>query len=111
MNVPTSVISMRMNPSAEPYGQSRPSRNSSWTTLAIVVVLAPPSRSGVTKSPIAGMNVRIAAAMIPGIVSGSVTWRNACRPLAYRSRAAPTRAGSSRSIETYSGRIANGRKP
>ena len=50
--------------------------------FAIVVVDGPPSRSGVTKSPSAGMNVSSAAAMIPGIVSGSVTWRNAWRPLA-----------------------------
>ena len=73
--------------------------------------LGPPRMSGVTKSPIAGMNVSSAAAIMPGIVSGSVTWRNAERPLAYRSRAAATRFTSSRSIDTYSGRIANGRKP
>ena len=48
MNVPTIVTAMRMNPSAEPCGQSRPDRNSVWTTLATVVVWAPPSRSGVT---------------------------------------------------------------
>ena len=102
---------MSTNPSAEPYGQSRPSRNSSWTTLAMVVVSAPPSRSGVTKSPMAGMNVRIDAATMPGIVNGRVTLRNAWRPLAYRSRAAGTRAASSRSMDTYSGRIANGRNP
>ncbi len=80
-------------------------------TLAIVVVSAPPRRSGVTKSPMAGMNVRIEAAMIPGIVSGSVTWRKAARPFAYRSRAAETSEASSRSIDTNSGRIANGRNP
>ena len=49
--------------------------------------------------------------MTPGIVSGSVTWTKAQRPLAYRSRAAATRSTSSRSMDTYSGRIANGRNP
>ena len=65
-SVPPSVSIMRTNPSAAPYGQSRPWRNSSWTTLAIVVVSEPPSRSGVTKSPMAGMNVRIAGGDDPG---------------------------------------------
>ena len=50
--------------------------------LAMVVVSAPPSRSGVTKSPMAGMNVSIDAATMPGIVSGRVTWTKADRPLA-----------------------------
>ena len=37
-----------------------------WTIFAIVVVWAPPSMSGVTKSPSAGMNVRSDAATMPG---------------------------------------------
>ena len=47
-NVPARVMTMSMNPSAEPYGQSRPLVNRTWTTLAIVDVWAPPRRSGVT---------------------------------------------------------------
>ena len=33
-NVPTIVTAIRMNPSAAPYGQSRPDRNSVWTSFA-----------------------------------------------------------------------------
>ena len=57
------------------------------------------------------MKVSRTPATIPGIVSGRVTCRNPADPVAYRSRAAATSDGSSRSIDTYSGRIANGRKP
>ena len=46
--VPARVMTISMNPSAEPYGQSRPLVNRTWTILAIVEVCAPPSRSGVT---------------------------------------------------------------
>ena len=46
MSVPTIVTTIRMNPSADPNGQSRPSRKRSWMTLAMVVCCAPPSRSG-----------------------------------------------------------------
>ena len=76
------VAAMSSNPMAAPAGQSRAPRNWIWMILAMVVVSAPPSRSGVTKSPMAGMKVRIEAATMPGIVSGSVTWRKADRPLA-----------------------------
>jgi hypothetical protein len=76
------VAAMSRNPMAAPAGQSRAPRNWIWMILAMVVVSAPPSRSGVTKSPMAGMNVRIDAATMPGIVSGSVTCTKADRPLA-----------------------------
>src|SRR5262249_46291302 len=47
-SVPTSVTIMSRKPSAEPYGESRPLVKMTWTIFAIVVVWAPPSRSGVT---------------------------------------------------------------
>ena len=73
----TMVAAMSRNPMAAPAGQSRALRNWIWMILAMVVVSAPPSRSGVTKSPMAGMKVRIEAATMPGMVSGRVTWMNA----------------------------------
>ena len=109
--VPAIVPTMSRKLRAAPNGQSRLDMNRIWMTLAIVIVWTPPSRSGVTKSPIAGMKVSRAAAMMPGIVRGRVTCLKAARPFAYRSRAAATSAGSRRSIETYRGRIANGRNP
>src|SRR6185369_12029212 len=48
MRVPTMVTPMSRKPSADPYGQSRPVVKMTWIRLAIVVVWAPPSTSGVT---------------------------------------------------------------
>ena len=76
------VVTMRRNPSAAPNGQSLLDRKRVWMILATVIVWAPPRRSGVTKSPMAGMKVRSAAAMTPGMVSGRVTCQKAARPLA-----------------------------
>ena len=47
-SVPPRVMTISRNPRADPYGQSRPLVKMTWTILAIVVVWAPPSRSGVT---------------------------------------------------------------
>ena len=62
------------------------------------------------KSPAAGMNVRSVPATIPGADSGSVTRRNACVGLAYRSFAASSSRGSICSSETYSGSAMKGKK-
>lgn len=56
------------------------------------------------------MNTSIDPAMTPDFVSGSVTFRKAVAPSAYRSRAASTNFQSMRSIDTYNGRIMKVRK-
>src|SRR5262249_40899369 len=80
---PTSRIS-RTIATADASGQSELVKNSSHSTLPIISVLVPPSRSGITNSPTAGMNTSRQPAMIPGRESGSVTVKNAAAGFAPR---------------------------
>ena len=57
----------------------------------------PPSTSGITYSPIIGMNTSSVPVTRPGAVSRSVIWRNAAHWLAPRSVAASTSRQSIRS--------------
>src|SRR5262245_4207653 len=66
---PTSRISKQIA-TAEASGQSPLVKNSSHSTLPIIRLRVPPSRSGMTNSPTAGMNTIRQPAMTPGIESG-----------------------------------------
>src|SRR3546814_17377834 len=57
---------------AEDSGQSRLLKNSLHSVLPIISVSEPPSRSGMTNSPIAGMKTRKQPAILPGSDSGTV---------------------------------------
>ena len=84
-------------------------KNSSHITRPIISASAPPSSSGITYSPTAGMNTSRLPAMIPFFDSGNVIRVNATHGLAPRSYAA---SSSVRSIFTrcaYSGITMNGR--
>src|SRR5262249_25345758 len=80
---------------AEAAGQSWFSKNSSQSTLPIISVSGPPSSSGITNSPTAGMNTSREPAAIPGEESGKVTERKARQGRAPRSAAASSRIQSS----------------
>lgn len=70
---------------AEAIGQSVLLKNSFHMTRPIISVLAPPSISGMTYSPTAGMNTSMAPAITPCRDSGTVICQNACHGLAPRS--------------------------
>ena len=53
-------------------GQSRFAKNSFHNTRPIIAAFGPPSISGITNSPTAGMNTRPQPATMPGSDSGSV---------------------------------------
>ena len=111
-SVPARVTTISRNPSADPYGQSRPLVKMTWTILAIVVVWAPPSRSGrdeVTERRDEREQRRRDDARHRQ--RQDHVEERAGGPRRRGRGPAETRDGSSRSIETYSGRIANGRKP
>ena len=73
---PTSSTS-RQIATAEASGQSALVKNSSHSTLPIISVSVPPSRSGITNSPTAGMKTSRQPATMPGSDSGRVTVRKA----------------------------------
>ena len=68
----------------------------------------PPTSSGVTNSPIVGMNTNRNAANTPGRLSGSVTRMNVRHRLAPRSLAASSRLRSRLSRLTKIGSATNG---
>ncbi|MCY1463310.1 hypothetical protein D9M71_811860 [compost metagenome] len=70
---------------AEAVGQSRLLKNSPHSTRPIISVSGPPSISGITNSPTAGIITSMQPAMMPVRDSGSVMRRNACHGLAPRS--------------------------
>ncbi|MNS38005.1 hypothetical protein D3C72_702410 [compost metagenome] len=90
-------------------GQSALLKNSFHMTRPIISVLAPPSISGMTYSPTAGMNTSMAPAITPWRDSGTVICQNACQGLAPRSYAASSRRRSIFTSVAYSGRMKNGR--
>ena len=65
-NTPSRMKSISSTDIAEPSGQLLPLPNWSYTVLPNIWVFTPPSSSGVTKSPTAGMNTRSTPAMRPG---------------------------------------------
>src|SRR4030042_2361148 len=78
-------------------------------TLPIKTVFAPPSISGTTNMPIAGIKVRIVPAIIPGTLRGNVTLRNAIQGGAPRSAAASRSEFSIFSRDVYNGNTINGK--
>ena len=66
-----------MTATAEASGQSRLAKNSFHSVLPIISVSEPPSRSGMTNSPTAGMKTRKQPAMTPGSDSGKVIFQKA----------------------------------
>ncbi|ABA48221.1 200 kDa antigen p200, putative [Burkholderia pseudomallei 1710b] len=70
---------------ADAIGQSALLKNSFHITRPIISVFAPPSSSGITYSPTAGMNTSRQPAMIPFFDSGSVICTNAFHGFAPRS--------------------------
>src|SRR5262249_22274556 len=102
-------IAISATATAAATGQSRLLKNSSHSTLPIIKVSGPPSRSGITNSPTAGMSTRSEPAAIPGNDNGRVTPRNARNGRAPRSAAASMRLLSSADKLPYRGRTMNGR--
>ncbi len=90
-------------------GQSRLAKNSFHNTRPIIAASGPPSISGMTNSPTAGMNTRPHPAMMPGSESGSVIDANTRQGGAPRSAAASFSVRSRRSSAAYSGNTMNGR--
>ena len=66
-----------MTATADATGQSRLLKNSSHSVLPIISVSEPPSRSGMTNSPTAGMKTSRQPAMTPGSDSGKVIFQKA----------------------------------
>ena len=62
---------------AEASGQLRLEKNSCQSVRPIMRVPEPPRRSGMTNSPVTGMNTRRQPAMTPGIDSGKVIFQKA----------------------------------
>ncbi|SVK54837.1 Uncharacterised protein [Acinetobacter baumannii] len=75
---------------AEATGQSRLLKNSCHSTRPIMMLSGPPSSSGITNSPTAGMNTSIEPAMIPPRVSGTITLKKVFSGRAPRSSDAST---------------------
>ena len=94
---------------ADATGQSIFDANSPYKTLPIIRTLPPPSKSGITYSPVAGINTSSEPAIIPGIVQGKVTVRKVANGFAPKSDAASSKVRSSFSIFAYSGSIINGK--
>ncbi len=82
-------------PNAAPKGWFLPLVNCFWIVLPINSVEPPPMRVTMANIATAGTNTSIAPPATPGIVSGSVTLRNARHGPAPRSYAASTSVRSS----------------
>src|SRR5919109_707453 len=93
---------------AEPNCQSKPWRNAPWIALPKKNPLGPPTKSGVTYSPIVGMKTNAKAAITPGMDSGSVTVRKVVHRPAPRSVEASSSDRSIVSRDTKIGRATNG---
>ncbi|KVF63498.1 hypothetical protein WJ15_13390 [Burkholderia cepacia] len=105
----TSSSSTIVTVTADAIGQSMLLKNSSHITRPSISVFAPPSSSGITYSPTAGMSTSRLPATMPLRDNGSVMRQNADHGVAPRSFAA---SSSVRSIFTrcaYSGITMNGR--
>ena len=83
---------------AEAAGQSRLSKNSTQSVRPIINVSEPPSRSGITNSPMAGMKTSRHPANIPGADSGTVIRQKAAVGEAPRSAAASINSGGWRAM-------------
>ena len=88
MTIGTTRISSSTTATADATGQSRLLKNSLHMVLPIISVPEPPSRSGMTNSPVAGMKTRKQPAMTPGSDSGKVIFQKACSGGQPRSAAA-----------------------
>ena len=75
-------------------GQSRFAKNSSQSTLPIILVEDPPNSDGITNSPIVGMNTNKLPAMMPGLAIGKVTDQKALILEQPKSNAASNKEGS-----------------
>ncbi|BDB96528.1 hypothetical protein HYD_6610 [Candidatus Hydrogenosomobacter endosymbioticus] len=95
--------------SAQAEGQSLLVKNSAQSTLPIISEVGPPRSSGITYSPIAGINTRLAPATSPGSDIGTVILQKTDVGLQPRSKAASRRDRSIFSSDTYAGNIMNGR--
>src|SRR5690606_10338890 len=73
------TMTSRVMASAAARGQLVLEKNSSHRMRPIIWVPGPPSREGMTNSPIAGMKTSMAPAMTPGMESGNVTERKVCQ--------------------------------
>ena len=89
-NITSSVID-----SAAPNGGFRAARNCCSITFPISGLLRPPRMSLIANCPTAGTNTSSTPAMMPGRVSGTITFQNARTGLAPRSNAASIIAPSS----------------
>ena len=94
---------------AEASGQSRLAKNSFHNSRPTINVSDPPSRSGMTNSPSAGMNTSAEPAAMAGAMTGAVTRKNACHGRAPRSAAASSRLPSNFSRLANSGSTMNGK--
>lgn len=75
---------------AEATGQSRLLKNSCHSTRPIMMLSGPPSSSGITNSPTAGINTSMEPAIMPPLVSGTITWKKVFSGRAPRSSEAST---------------------
>ena len=75
----TTSSAKRTIAAADAVGQSRLAKKSFHIVRPIISVSEPPSRSGMTNSPIAGMKTSREPAMMPGSASGTVIVANARR--------------------------------
>src|ERR1700743_3048193 len=96
----TATSAMLTMASAAPSGQLPTPLNCASMALAIIIPLVPPTSSGVTKSPVVGTKIRMAAPITPGIDSGRVMRRKRRNPPSPRSFAASSNAGSIFSSDT-----------
>src|SRR3972149_2424317 len=70
---------MRTIAAADPKGQLRDWRKRSTRALPTKKTLPPPSKAGMTYSPMMGMKTSIAPLSRPAALSGRVTWREGAR--------------------------------
>ena len=105
----TMISSTITTATVEAIGQSLLEKNSSHMTRPIISVCGPPSSSGMTNSPMQGMNTSIEPAMMPALDSGTVTFQKAVQAVAPRSAAASSSRRSIFDRLPYSGRIMKGR--
>ena len=93
--------SSRMTATADATGQSRLLKNSFHSVLPIISVSEPPSRSGMTNSPTAGMKTSRQPAKTPGSDSGNVI----CQKARHGRRAEILRRLDQRRIDFFEARI------
>ena len=79
------AVSVRAGTVADAIGQLPALKNSLHSRRPIISVPGPPSSSGITNSPTAGIITSMQPAMMPALDSGSVMLRKAFHGLAPRS--------------------------